>query len=136
MRSDDRAADEARPPPCDCVARNAGRGRYTAADAAGPQIHVRLTRPKGQFATVPDLKPLAHYDAILANLEKLIPGEGSLAARVDAFNERYTIPKDRLQSVFDAAIAECKKRTAAHIRLPAGENFHDGVCHRQNLVGL
>ncbi len=77
----------------------------------------------GQFATVPMLKPLAHYDPVLASLEKLIPGEGALATRVDAFNERFTIPKDRLQSVFDAAIAECKKRTAAHITLPAGENF-------------
>ena len=78
---------------------------------------------RGQFATVPDLQPLAGYDAVLANLDKLIPGEGALAARVDAFNERYTIPKDRLQSVFDAAIAECKRRTAAHINLPAGETF-------------
>jgi len=78
---------------------------------------------RGQFATVPMLKPLAHYDPVLASLEKLIPGEGALATRVDAFNERFTIPKDRLQSVFDAAIAECKKRTAAHITLPAGENF-------------
>lgn len=78
---------------------------------------------KGQFATVPDLKPLGQYDPILASLEKLIPGEGALALRVDAFNERYVIPKDRLQSVFDAAIAECKKRTAKHITLPAGETF-------------
>ena len=61
---------------------------------------------RGQFATVPDLKPLAHFDAILANLETLIPGNGPLAARVDAFNERYVISKDRLQPVFDAAIAE------------------------------
>ena len=60
---------------------------------------------------------------MLASLEKLIPGEGPLPARVDVFNERYNIPKDRLQSVFDAAIAECKKRTAAHIKLPAGEAF-------------
>ncbi len=78
---------------------------------------------RGQFATVPDLKPLSHYDPVVASLEKQIPGEGNLAARVDAFNERYVIPKDRLQSVFDAAIAECKKRTAEHIALPAGENF-------------
>ena len=78
---------------------------------------------KGQFATVPELKPLAHYDAILANLEKLIPGDGTLAARVDAFNERYTIPKERLSAVFDAAIAECKRRTAQHIKLPEGETF-------------
>jgi hypothetical protein len=78
---------------------------------------------KGQFATIPQLKPLSHYDAILARLEKEIPGNGPLAARVDAFNERYVIPKDRLQPVFDAAIAECRKRTAAFMQLPKDENF-------------
>ncbi len=78
---------------------------------------------KGQFATVPVLMTLAYYDSILEGLEKLIPGTGPLAARVDAFNERYTIPKERLQSVFDAAISECKRRTAQHIALPAGETF-------------
>jgi hypothetical protein len=77
----------------------------------------------GQFATQPVLKPLSYYDPVLAGLEKLVPGTGPLAARVDAFNERFTIPKDRLQPVFDAAIAECKKRTAAHIKLPEGESF-------------
>jgi hypothetical protein len=77
----------------------------------------------GQFATVPQLKPLNHYDGILAGLEKLMPGSGSLAARVDAFNERYVIPKDRLKPVFAAAIAECRNRTAAHIALPETESF-------------
>lgn len=77
----------------------------------------------GQFATQPVLKPLSEYDAVLARLDKLIPGTGPFAARVDAFNERFTIPKDRLQKVFDVAIAECKRRTAAHIKLPEGETF-------------
>ena len=78
---------------------------------------------KGQFATVPVLKPLTYYDAILARLEKEIPGTEPLATRVDAFNERFVIPKERLQPVFDAAIAECRKRTAEHIALPADESF-------------
>ncbi len=89
----------------------AGR-RYSFADEA-----------KGQFATEPLLKPLSEYDAALTRIEKLVPGIGTLASRVDAFNERFTIPKDRLQMVFDTAIAECKKRTAAHIVLPEGEAF-------------
>jgi hypothetical protein len=78
---------------------------------------------KGQFATVPALKPLSHYDIILAGLEKTIPGDGPLAMRVDSFNERYVIPKEKLKAVFDAAIAECRKRTARYMKLPAGENF-------------
>jgi hypothetical protein len=103
------------------------RGMLVAADTRlqmlqGKKFPFR-EEAEGQFATVPDLKPLTHYEAILASLEKLIPGEGVLAARVDAFNDRYTIPKERLTPVFDAAIAECKRRTAQHIRLPAGETF-------------
>ena len=103
------------------------RGMLVAADTRLQMLQGRKfsfnDEAQGQFATVPDLKPLAHYDAILANLEMLIPGDGPLAARVDAFNERYVIPKDRLQPVFDAAIAECKRRTMQYIPLPAGETF-------------
>jgi hypothetical protein len=78
---------------------------------------------KGQFATVPILRPLSFYDEILARLEKEIPGTGPLATRVDAFNERFVIPKERLRPVFDAAIAECRKRTTEHMTLPADESF-------------
>jgi len=103
------------------------RGMLVAADTRLQMLQGKkfpfAEEARGQFATVPELKPLSHYDAILANLGKLIPGAGTLAARVDAFNERYTIPKDRLQPVLDAAIAECRKRTAAHIDLPSGETF-------------
>lgn len=103
------------------------RGMLIAADTRLQMLQGRTfafnDEARGQFATVPDLKPLAHYDAILASLETLIPGNGPLAARVDTFNERYVIPKDRLQPVFDAAISECKRRTAQFINLPAGETF-------------
>jgi hypothetical protein len=103
------------------------RGMLIAADTRLQMLQGRKfafnDEARGQFATVPELKPLAYYDAILANLETLIPGYGPLSARVDAFNERYIIPKDRLQPVFDAAIAECKRRTAQYINLPAGETF-------------
>ncbi|MFN3451051.1 MAG: hypothetical protein ACK4ZE_02755 [Sphingorhabdus sp.] len=103
------------------------RGMLVAADTRLQMLQGRKfafdDEAKGQFATVPVLMTLAYYDAILGGLEKLIPGTGPLAARVDAFNERYTIPKERLQPVFDAAISECKRRTAQHIALPAGETF-------------
>ena len=77
----------------------------------------------GLFGVRPEPLPLTRYDPILARLDTLIPGTGPLAARVDAFNERYTIPSDRLRPVFDAAIAECRRRTAQHIALPEGEAF-------------
>jgi hypothetical protein len=77
----------------------------------------------GLFGVRVDLKPLASYDSLLARLQQLVPGTGSLAERVDAFQDRFTIPKERLRPVFDAAIGECRRRTAEHIALPAGETF-------------
>ncbi len=78
---------------------------------------------RGLFGVEPQPLPLEQYDALLARLEGLVPGDGPLAERVDAFNERYTIPTDRLRAVFDAAIAECRRRTLRHMALPAGESF-------------
>ncbi|MBN8528959.1 MAG: hypothetical protein J0M36_06960 [Caulobacterales bacterium] len=75
------------------------------------------------FGIRPETPPLTAYDATLAELDRLVPGEGPLGDRVAAFRARYVIPKDRLDAVFRAAIAECRARTARHIALPAHERF-------------
>jgi len=78
---------------------------------------------EGLFGVRPVLKPLSAYDPVLEEIEALVPGEGPLWQRVDTFSDRFIIPADRLQAVMDAAIAECRKRTAAHIALPTDERF-------------
>ena len=78
---------------------------------------------EGLFGVRPALKPLASYDPVLAQIEILLPGDGDLADRADAFQARYVIPADKLEPVMHAAIAACKARTAAHIALPPGERF-------------
>ncbi|GAA0478847.1 hypothetical protein GCM10009096_21020 [Parasphingorhabdus litoris] len=109
-----------------------GRKRFLSA-----QLEAALTRhammqgeifafakeAKGLFGVTPEFQPLASYDAALAKIEALVPGSGPLHERVEAYQERFTIPTGRLKTVFDAAIAECKRRTAEHIALPADENF-------------
>ncbi len=78
---------------------------------------------EGLFSVRPVLKPLASYDPVLARIDALVPGSGPLSDRVDAFGDRFIIPKDRLEPVFRAAIAECRRRTLEHIPLPADEKF-------------
>jgi hypothetical protein len=65
----------------------------------------------------------AHYMALVAQVDKLLPGEGTLPERLKAFRARFAIPKDRLQAVFDASIAACRARTAAFMPLPEKESF-------------
>ncbi|WP_421739256.1 hypothetical protein [Caulobacter sp.] len=78
---------------------------------------------QGLFGVRPPLKPLKTYDPILARIDRLVPGKGDLAARVDAFQSRYVIPTDRLDAVMKAGIAACKAKTEAHIALPKDERF-------------
>ncbi len=75
------------------------------------------------FGVRPRLKPLASYDGELAKIGALVPGEGALADRVEAYLDAFTIPKERLQKTFDAAIARCRGRSMAHIPMPEGESF-------------
>jgi hypothetical protein len=73
-------------------------------------------------ASAPDLEA-SHFEAILAGIDELLPGDGPLPERVNRFKERFVIPEDRLGDVFDAAIAECRRRTLEHIELPEAESF-------------
>ncbi len=65
----------------------------------------------------------AHFQSILDEIDELLPGDGPLSKRVEAFNDRFTIPLDKLPAVFEAAMAECRKRTLEYIALPEGESF-------------
>jgi len=73
-------------------------------------------------AVAPDYN-IEEFDRILSDIGTLLPGEGSVADRVDNFRNSIAIPEDKLQIVFDKAIAECRKRTLAHYDLPENENF-------------
>ena len=73
-------------------------------------------------AVAPD-NETAHFQGILDQIDALLPGDEPLPERVERFRQRFVIPKDRLAAVFDAAIAECRRRTLQHIDLPDGESF-------------
>jgi hypothetical protein len=78
---------------------------------------------KALYDAVAPTQGAAHFQEILDRLEKAIPGDGSLAARVEAFRQGFVIPRDRLDRVFQAAIDECRRRTLQHTELPPGESF-------------
>ena len=73
-------------------------------------------------AVAPD-HPAAHYETALGELDRLVPGTGSLVERLEQFRRDFIIPTDRLSRVFDRAIEECRNRSQKHIALPDGESF-------------
>lgn len=75
------------------------------------------------FGVTPPTLEAAYFEAILKDIDGLVPGEGDLATRVSTFLDRFVIPAGRLAPVFEAAIEECRARTLAHVSLPPEERF-------------
>jgi len=65
----------------------------------------------------------AYFQNIVAELERELPGSGSVTERVEAYRQGFVIPKEKLDAVFKAAIDGCRARTLAHATLPPGETF-------------
>jgi hypothetical protein len=65
----------------------------------------------------------AHFQTMLDRLDTRFPGSGPLVDRYDAWKKAFVIPRDKLDAVFQAAIAACREKTVAHVKLPPGETF-------------
>jgi len=57
-----------------------------------------------------------------AEVDRLLPGAGSLVHRYAAFDRQFMIPPDRLAAVMARAIDGCRRATLAHVTLPPGEH--------------
>ena len=75
------------------------------------------------YDAVAPAHPESHFDSLLARLEPLLPGSGPVATRYEQWRQAFIIPKERLDTVFKAAIAEARARTVSHIELPQAESF-------------
>lgn len=64
-----------------------------------------------------------HYECLLKDVGALLPGAGDIPERFEAYKVKFIIPRDWLDRVFSAAIAEGRSRSAARIPLPADEQF-------------
>jgi hypothetical protein len=84
--------------------------------------------------------PDSHFADIIAELEKKIPrtnrqsgppvgrtrpvaSSDPLWQRYEIWRKPFMIPKEKLDTVFQLAIKECRARTLAHIALPPNESF-------------
>jgi len=64
-----------------------------------------------------------YFETQLADIDRSMPGTGTVHERYHTFLSKFIIPRDRLDAVFTAAIEEGRRRTAKHIPLPPGETF-------------
>ena len=66
---------------------------------------------------------IASFERAINELGERLPGHGPVVERFDAFRNQFMIPRERLDTTFQAAIAGGRDRTRAHIELPPDERF-------------
>lgn len=82
------------------------------------------------YDSVAPTYPAEHFQKLIDEIEAtgaLKPtgadDHRTLAQRYADWRKEFIIPKDKLDTVFQLAIKECRKRTLAHLQLPHNESF-------------
>jgi hypothetical protein len=68
---------------------------------------------------------------VRAELNALLPGKGSLAARYAAFERGFMVSPKRLPKVMQRAIEGCRAQTLARIKMPPGEGIAVEYVHNR-----
>ncbi|WP_158826216.1 hypothetical protein [Mucilaginibacter lacusdianchii] len=78
---------------------------------------------KALFGVVAPVYDEDYFKSSIAELDSILPGKGNVNDRFQKLANKFAIPKDKLEPVMNAAIAEARKRTKSHYQLPANESF-------------
>lgn len=66
---------------------------------------------------------VAEFQAAQEALEKIVPGKGPLAQRLEALRRAAYVPHDKVEGALRAALECARKATAPLVSLPPGEDF-------------
>jgi hypothetical protein len=108
------------------------RQDYLTTQIRSLQAYVRMLKgerlpfdqeSKALYDAVAPSHPEAHFQALVDSLSAALPGTGPVAQRLQRYRQAFVIPREKLDTVFRAAIAEARRRTAAHVTLPREESF-------------
>ncbi len=87
---------------------------------AGDQLDF-VEEVKLYFDITPKIVDEAIFEEIHAELQRLLPGKGSLSERMAAWQKSLELEPDRILPVLDFALQETRRRTQALFDLPPGE---------------
>lgn len=87
------------------------------------------------FAITPQRRPAERFEAAAAALADRLPGEGTLADRLAAEDDRWTVAVERLPAVLDVLVARFRARAAGLFGLPEGEDLRIGLVRNQAWSG-
>lgn len=87
------------------------------------------------FAFAPLRRPDAEFEAAAAQIDALLPGPGSVADRLAAWDRRFEIPVERLPGILAWLVARCRELAMPLFGLPEGEDLQVSLVSGQPWSG-
>ena len=87
------------------------------------------------FAWTPERRDETVFDLAAAELEDLLPGHGPLEERLDAWDQQFVVPVERLRDVVDWLVARFRARAEATFGTPRGEDLRVRLVTNQPWSG-
>lgn len=87
---------------------------------AGEEIPYR-DEVRACFDIEPAAIPEAAFERAIADLDRILPGDGEVSARLAAWREASRLSPEGARAAIDLILAEVRDRTAAQVTLPPGE---------------
>ncbi len=87
------------------------------------------------FDAAPARMPATAYAEVRRDLDRLLPGGGDLAARVEAWDAGLAIPADRVRGAVDAILPGIREASMAAFGAPEGEALRVGLVTGQPWSG-
>jgi hypothetical protein len=128
----DREVDE--PDRRDWLARQTVALRTQAAALAGDQLPY-IDHVERCFAWRPVRRDEAIFAAAAARIESLLPGDGTLAERLAAWDDRFVVPADRVLGLATWLVERFRVRAAEMFGLPDGEALRIRIVRDQPWTG-
>jgi len=94
----------------------------TARKEAGEELPY-VEEVERSFDASPSATPESAYSELRRRLDDLLPAGGSIHERLEARDERLTIPNDKLQPILEWVVAEIRATCAELFPIPEGESL-------------
>lgn len=75
------------------------------------------------FDIAPEMVPEAAFEAAHAEIDRLLPGRGSLVERMTSWKSQMELEPAKILPVFERALEETRRRALGLFELPHGENL-------------
>ena len=87
------------------------------------------------FDAAPSRVPPSVYAEVRSELDRLLPGPGPLAQRLEAWDARWVIPPERVRAAVDALLPAIRAASMARFEAPVGESLRVSLISGQPWGG-